>query len=182
MNNLSRQGSTASRIIVTEKGPIVVSPADTILRKLRLGTSPRRVFEIAHAAIALDPTYPRAYLIAGESITDRELKLAYFSDAVRLGNALWQPYAASHRVKWWDEVGTQDFLISIFNKGRILFELGYEAKARLHFELLNALDPADHLGGGDYFDNLQTGSETAKYIEPNGPRSIQEEQPRFIMQ
>lgn len=170
-----------SRIAVNERGPFVVSPADAVLNSISPEMPITRVLDTLRTAERIDETCPRIYLLAGDILARNEDKLSAYSKAVRLGTYLWQPYAAGHHVQWWTEEGTRDYLTSIFRKGTALFALGYQAKAQLHFEMLTAMDPADHLQVNQYMDSLGSFEGMARYLEPGGKQQIEDEKPRFVL-
>lgn len=102
---------------------------------------------LAKEVLKLQPENIDARLVLAYAIDDLNLRRDLCLEAVRIGNAVWQPALENKvDVTWWYSPGTRPFMRAIHCLGDTHLQLGEQDIARDCFDRLLKLQPSDPQG------------------------------------
>jgi hypothetical protein len=146
--DLVSDAPTTGNIVDSMMGPYVESPADPFVERMEEETDDFDRVLLASRALRHDPGCIDAHLLLAACAPSEARRLRHLEIAVRTGEGLWKPYAASmgDDMCWWGFFGTRPYMRAIHALGLAYLEVGKEDRARRCFERLLRMNPHDNQG------------------------------------
>lgn len=159
MGNVIENTTWKSKVVSTDTGLSVSTPAEPFIRRLVEVTDLDDRLFLACRALRRDEDCIEANLVVAAAQENRETRLCYLHIAVEEGKRLWTPIIESLRsqvgdVDLWRVEATHPWLYAIKALGNEFLDAGWYDDARDAYGRLLTMDPHDHLGAREKLDRI----------------------------